>query len=477
MGQTARARPEGRPKGRTLAWLVGRLCFFAGFLLSAWSGAQRRADVLPPSAPAPVYLAEIEGMIDLGLGPFVERVLSEAESEGAALVVLEIDTFGGRVDAAVAIRDHLLQSKVPTVAFVNPRAISAGALISLAAERIAMAPGGTLGAATPVQMSAEGTTPVDEKTVSYVRKEFRATADARNRPGALAEAMVDPDVEVPGVIDKGKLLTLTTTEALANRFADLEAANLDDLLQKLELSGAPVRRARLNWAERVLRFLTQPTVASLLMTLGLLGLLIELRTPGVGIPGLVGVVCLAAFFGGHAIVELVGWEQVLLILVGVVLLAVELFLIPGFGLAGVLGILALAAGLGTSLIGAGASVNAIVVALTRVAFSATAAFLAALFALRFLPRLPGGRKLVLATAVGEAGGTPAAEEISLVGRSGTSLTPLRPSGTAEIDGLRVDVVTQGDFIASGEPIEVVAHEGYRVVVRLSSPLEPKEPKT
>lgn len=416
-------------------------------------------------------------MIDMGLGPFVERVLGEAEAEGAALVVFEINTFGGRVDAAVAIRDHLLHSKVPTVAFVNPRAISAGALISLAAERIAMAPGGTIGAATPVQMGAEGTTPVDEKTVSYVRKEFRSTADARNRPGALAEAMVDADVEVPGVVEKGKLLTLTTSDALTHGLADVEAASVEDLLGKLELAGAPLRRANLNWAERVLRFLTQPAVASLLMTLGLLGLLIELRTPGLGIPGLVGVVCLAAFFGGHAIVRLVGWEQILLILTGAVLLAVELFLIPGFGLAGVLGIVALAAGLATSLIGSGASVNAIVVALTRVAFSATAAFLVALVALRFLPRLPGGRKLVLSTAVGEAGATPAAEEISLVGRSGTSLTPLRPSGIARIDGRRVDVVSQGEFIASGEPIEVVVHEGYRVVVRLSQTLESKEPRT
>src|SRR5690606_36631548 len=118
-------------------------------------------------------------------------------------------------------------------------AISAGALIALAAERIAMKPGGTLGAATPVQLGAEGASPVDEKAVSYVRKEFRATADARKRPGPIAEAMVDPDVVVPGLSAKGKLLTLTTSEALAHGVADLEATDLQELLEKLELDRAP----------------------------------------------------------------------------------------------------------------------------------------------------------------------------------------------------------------------------------------------
>ena len=159
-----------------------------------------------------VYIAPIEGMIDLGLAPFVQRVLNEAAQEGAAAVVLEINTFGGRVDAAVLIRDALLNARVPTVAFVNKRAISAGALISLAAEKIVMANGGTIGAATPVAMGQPGAPaqPVAEKTVSYVRKEFRATAEARKRPPIIAEAMVDADVEIPGLIQKGKLLTLTT---------------------------------------------------------------------------------------------------------------------------------------------------------------------------------------------------------------------------------------------------------------------------
>jgi membrane-bound serine protease (ClpP class) len=193
---------------KRLARLLGSLSVIAlGGLALVQPGAIFSAQSDKPV----VYVAPIEGMIDLGLAPFVQRVLDEAGAGGAAAVILEVNTFGGRVDAAVLIRDALLNARVKTIAFVNKRAISAGALISLAAENIAMADGGTIGAATPVQMGQGGAPEaVSEKTVSYVRKEFRATAEARKRPPLIAEAMVDADIEIKGLIEKGKLLTLTT---------------------------------------------------------------------------------------------------------------------------------------------------------------------------------------------------------------------------------------------------------------------------
>jgi membrane-bound serine protease (ClpP class) len=211
-----------------------------------------------------VYVAPIEGMIDLGLAPFVERVLREATEAGAAAVILEINTFGGRVDAAVAIRDALLNAKIPTIAFINKRAISAGALIALATEKIIMGDGGTIGAATPVQMGQPGAPaqPVEEKTVSYVRKEFRATAEARKRPPLIAEAMVDADVEIPDLIEKGKLLTLTTDEALKHKIAEFRANTMAEVLNQVGLAGAEVRRASPNWAENFVRFITHPISAS-----------------------------------------------------------------------------------------------------------------------------------------------------------------------------------------------------------------------
>lgn len=426
-----------------------------------WSGAQ--------TTRAHVYVVPVAGVIDLGLAPFIARVLETAEKDGAAAVVLDINTFGGRVDAAVAIRDALLDAKVPTFAFVNKRAISAGALIALASNRIFMAEGGTIGAATPVQggMPGAAAQPVEEKTVSYLRKEFRATAEARSRPPELAEAMVDADVEVASVIDKGKLLTLTTDEALANKFAEHRADSLEALLDIEQLGGAEIREVKPTWAESVVRFLTHPVVSSLLITIGLLGIITEIRTPGFGVPGSLGVLALGLFFWGQWIVQLAGIEELLLVAIGVLLLIVEVFITPGFGVLGFLGIAAMLGGLGMALFGPGATSGVIVAAITRVMLSLLLAIIAALAVLRFLPKLPVGRRLVLAEGLSaEAGYSSAPEsDVTWLGRRGIALTPLHPSGIVSIDGQRLDVVSDGDFIDVDSTVEVVKVDGNRIVVR------------
>jgi membrane-bound serine protease (ClpP class) len=416
-----------------------------------------------------VYTVPIEGVIDLGLAPFVQRVLDEATAAGAAAVVLEINTFGGRVDAAVLIRDALLNARIRTIAFVNKRAISAGALIGLAAEKLVMADGGTIGAATPVQSGQPGAPakPVEEKTVSYVRKEFRATAESRKRPLLIADAMVDADVVIRGLTEKGKLLTLTTEEALRHKVIDFRADSLEALLDKLKLGGAELRRASPNWAEQLVRFLTHPVVSSLLITIGMLGIIIELRTPGFGVPGGLGILSLALFFSGHWLVQLAGWEELILALAGVALLAAEIFAIPGFGIAGILGILALLASLVLSLLGGGDTPEFMMKVAGRVALSLLFAVVASLILLRYLPRLPFGRSLVLETGLSAAQGYAAAPESDMrwLGKQGRASSPLRPAGIAEIDGERVDVVSDGELIDAGQVIEVVRVDGNRVVVR------------
>jgi membrane-bound serine protease (ClpP class) len=416
-----------------------------------------------------VYVAPVEGMIDLGLAPFVDRVLREATDAGAAAVILEINTFGGRVDAAVVIRDALLNAKVPTVAFINKRAISAGALIALATEKIVMGDGGTIGAATPVQMGQPGAPaqPVEEKTVSYVRKEFRATAEARKRPPLVAEAMVDADVEIPDLIEKGKLLTLTTDEALKHKVADFRTDTIEEVLKQLGLVGAEIRRASPNWAENFVRFLTHPVVSSLLMTIGILGIILEVRTPGFGVPGILGIGSLALFFWGHWLVQLAGWEEMLLVVSGLALLAAEIFIIPGFGVAGVLGIAALLSGLSLSLIGGGATWDFILKAVGRVIFSLLLAVVGSLVLLRFLPRLPFGKRLILATglAAGEGYASPPETDQNWRGKGGIAVSPLRPSGIADVEGERVDVVSDGEFIEAGAQIVVSRVDGNRIVVR------------
>ena len=426
-----------------------------------------------------VFVMPIEGIIDLGLAPFVQRVLEEAAERHAQAVILDINTFGGRVDAAVLIRDALLESQVPTVAFINKRAISAGALISLAAEKIAMADGGTIGAATPVQIGLPGTPaqPVEEKTVSYMRKEFRATAEQRNRPQLIAEAMVDADVEIPDVIEKNKLLTLTTKEALSLKVADFQANSLEAVLQSLGLANTEIQEASETWAETLVRFLTHPMVSSLLMTLGIMGIIVEIRVPGFGLPGVVGLLSLGLFFWGHTLVRLAGLEEFLLVALGLILVALEIFFIPGFGIAGILGILSLLGGLGLSLIGSGANWDSILSALGQVSLSILIAIVAALFLLRYFPRLPFGQRLLLKAKLLAKEGYASAPERDLqwLGKRGTAATDLHPSGIAHLNGARVDVVSEGDFIDAGQSVEVVRVDGNRIVVRQLT--EPPEGRT
>jgi membrane-bound serine protease (ClpP class) len=439
----------------------------------AWLAAGPAA--AQPARPV-VYVVPIDGIIDLGLAPFVSRVLKDAAGARADAVVLEVNTLGGRVDAAILIRDALLETPLRTIAFINKRAISAGALISLGARTIAMADGATIGAATPVEIGAGGgAQAVGEKTVSYMRKEFRATAESRGRPPLIAEAMVDADVVIADVIEKGKLLTLTTSEALTHRVADFRADTLAKVLDHLQLGHAEIRRPSINWAEQVVRALTHPIFSSVLMTVGLLGIIVELRTPGFGLPGALGITSLALFFGGHWLVRLAGWEEILLVATGLLLLGLELFVIPGFGITGVLGILAIAAGLGLSLVGAGPTWAAVMAAVGRVALSVLLALASVVFLLRFLPRLPFGRALVLATVLdpltADAPAVPG--DRRWLHLRGVALSPLHPAGIADLGGERVDVVSGGEYIAAGDPIEVVRVEGNRIVVRRVRG-EPKE---
>ena len=441
------------------------LIFLLGYLAVAHTG---ESPVTRTTTPI-VYVAPIEGVIDLGLAPFVERVLTEATQQGATAVILDINTFGGRVDAAVVIRDLLINAKIMTVAFVNRRAISAGALISLAAEKIVMADASTIGAATPVQMGQPGAPaqPVEEKTVSYVRKEFRATAESRKKPPLIAEAMVDSDVEIPGLIAKGKLLTLTTEEALKHGVADFRADSIEKLLAQLGLENAQLRRASPNWAENLVRILTHPITSSLLITVGMLGIILELRTPGFGIPGALGIAALALFFWGHWLVRLAGWEEILLVGGGIFLLTLEIFVIPGFGIAGILGIVALLGGLGLSLIGAGATWEFTLRAFGQVVFSLLTALIASLFMLKYLPRLPFGRQLILETELPTEQGYVSApnSDLSWQSKTGHAVSPLRPAGIADIENHRVDVVSDGEFIETGAPIIVSRVDGNRIVVR------------
>lgn len=434
--------------------------------LSLLAASLALAALLPASAPArqapsTVYRVPVTGVIEMGIAPFVKRSLDEAEKAGAAAVVLDIDTPGGRIDAAEEITDALRDAKVPTYAFVNRRAFSAGAMIALATDGIYMRPGSVMGAATPVDGSGQK---LSEKMVSAMRSEFRALAEERGLDPRVAEAMVDEEIEIPGVVEKGKLLTLSTGEAVRLGYAR-EAADWSALLGAVGIQRARVTTLEVNWAERVVRFFTNPIVAPFLLTLGFLGLLVEMKTPAFGMAGLAGAASLGLFFGSHFLLGLAGWEVVALLLAGLALVLVEILLLPGFGVAGVLGGVAVLGAIVLSMLGAFPTTGDVLLALWVLAGSM---LMMAILAWQILKRLPEDRRarhlLLQASTSRNAGYLSAPQRDELLGAEGVALTDLRPSGRARFGEEQVDVVSEGSFVPAGTPVRVVSTESYRHVV-------------
>lgn len=419
---------------------------------------------LQVAAQATVYRIPVTGVVELGLAPFIERSLEEAAAQGASAVVLDMDTPGGRVDAAERIADALGDASVPVYTLVNRRAFSAGALIALATDHIYMRPGSVMGAATPVDGAGQK---APEKIVSAMRSEMRALAEAQGLDPRVAEAMVDESIEIPGISEAGQLLTLTTEEAIEIGYA----TEVEDMAALLELLGeerAQVVTAEANWAERVVRFFSNPVVAPFLLTLGFLGLITEIKTPSFGMAGAAGLLSLSLFFGSHLIVGLAGLEDLIIFGVGLALLGVEVFLIPGFGLFGIIGGLGMLAGLYLALIGSiPTSAD-----FTRAGLVlSTTVLLIAVSAWVMIRSLPGSSRLaksgifLLQRTDRSIGYESAAPRRDLVGVVGKAITDLRPSGTGLFNDERVDVVSESEWIMEGTPIRIVSAEGYRHIVR------------
>jgi len=412
-----------------------------------------------------VYVASIEGDIDLGLAPFVRRVISDAEKAGADAIIFRINTFGGRVDAATQIKDAILESKVLTIGFVDKRAISAGSLIALSCQKVAMVPGSSMGATTVVDQTGEKQA---EKYQSYMRSEMRSTAERNKRRTDVAEAMVDERVVIEGLVDSTQLVTLTAEEAFKYGMADTVVSSIQELLKAFDLEGAVIVDEETNWAEEVVRFLNNPIISSLLIMVGLIGLYTEIKSPGWGLPGTLGLSALVLFFGSAYILQLATIIEILMFIGGVILLLVEIFVIPGFGIAGFSGIILMLAALFLSLMSGVPyfDMDMISSALLQLTASIVLAIIGMITLARFLPKFKSFNRLILNDEEKAVEGYMSNPDFkTLVGAEGITLTPLRLSGTASIDGKRVDVVSDGDYINKGVKVKVIFTEGMRVVVK------------
>jgi membrane-bound serine protease (ClpP class) len=402
------------------------------------------------AASGEVIVIPIEGTVDEGMAHLVVRAVDDANASNAHAVVLDINTPGGLVSSAFEIRDAMFQARMPTLAYVSRRAFSAGALIALSANKIVMAPGASLGAAEPI--------PKTVKTVAALRSEFASTAARNHRDPSLASAMVDANALAPAYKKAGAVLCLTADEALRAHYADAIEPSLDEALHFAKFDASARRSPAYTLAEKVARFATSPEVSGLLLTLGFMGLLIEMQTLH-GIAGFIGVSSLALFFGTHVYAGFSDMLVIALAVLGVFGILFELHVIPGNGLSGILGTLALLA--------------AVVLAFgTQPFFSTLEALGIALFLsvavlyamLKIWPTSAFFRRLTFTDAQG-AGYVAGSDYARLLGVVGTASSSLRPAGVADLAGERVDVLTEGDFIEAGTPVRVTRVEGRRIFVK------------
>mgnify|MGYP001220397076 FL=1 len=425
-----------------------------------------------------VYRVPIEGTIDLGLPPFIQRMIDKAESENATAIIFDINTFGGRVDAATQIKDAILGSEITTIAFINRRAISAGALISLSCEKVYMTGGGLIGAATAVDMSGKKGS---EKVISFMREEMASTAEKRGRNKEIARGMVDEELNFSHLVingdsisvndiegrKDGKLISLTTEQAIKYGIADGTAETIESLIDTLSYGSLEVIESTENWSESIVRFLTNPVVASLLTTFGFLGILFELQSPGWGIPGFVGLTCLILSLSVSYIAQLATMSDMIFILAGLSLILLEMLVIPGFGIVGI-------GGIGFMLYGLYLLLLPEVPVGEEVLGQAMDGFLIGLIGAVIGIILLG--KLMIRSKFWEQLTAPSSQKKnqgfsntqgweSLQGELAITDTDLHPSGWININNQRIFVLSEGGFIEKGKKVTILSVDGNRVLVR------------
>ncbi|CAI6018126.1 NfeD family protein [Cohnella sp. JJ-181] len=452
---------------RTLArrsWPLAALLLLALSLTTGAVAAQAETKEAPAVAAEgySVYVIPVKMTVERGLASFLDRALSEAEEAGAALAVLEIDTPGGSLASAEAIAERIRSAEVPTMAFVKGKAASAGAYIALNADRIYMAPGSTIGAAMVVNGAGEAVE--SPKIVSHWSSEMRSAAEMNGRDGQIAAGMVNPDIVVEmkalnKTKQKGQIISLSADEALKTGYAEGKAATAEEAIAAEGLAKLPVVHENPSLAERISQMLTSPGIATLLLMVGIAGVLIELIVPGFGVPGILGLLSFGLYFFGQQVAGFAGRESIVLFVAGIAFIVLEMF-VPSFGILGLLGGAGIVSGVVTAAYDTGNAFESLGYALL------IALVLVVVVAYVFRRRGIWNRFILHERLTADQGFVPSGDGRELlVGSAGVTLSPLRPAGVAEIAGRRVDVISGGEFLNAGLRIEVVSVDGTRILVR------------
>ncbi|MGP4074449.1 NfeD family protein [Halobacillus sp. K22] len=414
-----------------------------------------------------VYIVPVQETVERGMAAFLKRTTEEAAENGVDHIIFEIDTPGGRVDAAGDIGEIFQDLDIPNTAFITSRAYSAGSYIALNADNIYMKPQATMGASGVI--NSDGTA-ADKKAQSAWISSMVAAAESNGRDPIYARAMADSSIDLPEYnAAEGEFLTLGPSDAEEVGYAEGIVEDRVELLNELGLSNAKITENNPTPAENLARFLTDPVVIPILLSVASLGLIVELYSPGFGIPGIMGLLSLVLFFYGHIVAGLAGYEAIILLILGVGLVIAEIFL-PG-GIAGIAGVVSIVASLMLSSADMGHMAMSIGIALI-----ATIIVSVVLFKTMGLERGFFRHIILQDSTSAEKGYLSSTSRLELIGMVGETVTPLRPAGTAVFDGERLDVVTEGGFVGTGQSVKVLKTEGSRIVVRELSSKEKEEEK-
>ncbi|WP_042478228.1 NfeD family protein [Bacillus ndiopicus] len=429
---------------RILSWLV---LFMLSIVLAFPSQA---------FAENKVYHVPIEKNVEKGLAAFLQRAFQDAKDNNAEAIVLEIHTPGGFTDAAEDIAKIIKQSEIRVIAFINTKAHSAGAFIALNADKIYMTPDATIGSAGVIDGAGNA---AELKAQSAWIAQMMSAAESTGRDPEYAQAMADPTIDMSEYrAPKGKYLTLSAAEALKVGYSNGTVADLQEVLAKENLADSKVIDVNPTIAEQITRIVTNPIVIPILLSIASLGLVIELYSPGFGVSGIMGLSALGLFFFGHLIAGFAGYESILLLFIGIILIIVEFF-VPG-GIVGIIGAVFIL----LSLLLAGAD-------FVQMGYSILIAMLIAVIGMVVLMKFFGKKlhmfnKLVLKDATTtEEGYVSNVNRLELIGKKGIAVTPFRPAGVVSIDGERIDAVSDGSYIDAKKHVEVIKVEGSRIVVR------------
>lgn len=421
-----------------------------------------------------VFLLKIDAEIDPRMNRYVELGLKEATEQGADYILIEMDTYGGAVNDADDIRTRILNYPQPVLVYINKDAASAGALISIAADSIYMAPGASIGAATVV--TGEGVAAPD-KYQSYMRSIMRSTAEANGRDPRIAEAMVDESLEIDSISSIGQVITFSTSEAIKYGFSEAKVTSIDEIMKRNNVTDYEIVTFELGFLEKIISLVLNPFVSSILILVIIGGLYFELQTPGVGFPILASAIALLIYLVPYYIHGLASNWEILIFIIGIVLIALEVFVIPGFGVAGISGLILTIGTLilmmlnndkldftfvdADDIIQAGAAVLAGVFGSVVLIFAGGAHF----------TQSKAFKKIALQDVQdSKQGYTSNFQTESFLGRKGFTYTVLRPSGKIVIDDNVYDAYTRGNFIEKGTEVIVIEESGTSLKVKEFIPL-------